>query len=55
VVPVDPRLPSSLVPARVGAQFLIDTEDVDLDAACTACTQFVRHALAPDPAEPLKE
>ncbi|MEU9210999.1 TetR family transcriptional regulator [Streptomyces sp. NPDC048415] len=35
----------------VAAQFLIDTEGVDLDAARTACIQFVHHALTPGPAE----
>jgi AcrR family transcriptional regulator len=39
----------------IGAQFLVDLDGVDLDAARTACAQFVRHTLAPTPAGPLKE
>jgi AcrR family transcriptional regulator len=38
----------------VGALFLIDPEGVDMDAARTACTQFVQYTLSPDPAEPPK-
>jgi AcrR family transcriptional regulator len=41
----------------VSAQFLVDPDGVDLDAARTACVQFVRHMLDParspaDEAEP---
>jgi AcrR family transcriptional regulator len=39
----------------IGAQFLVDPDGVDLDAARTACAQFVRYTLAPTPAGPPKE
>jgi AcrR family transcriptional regulator len=39
----------------IGAQFLVDPGGVDLDAARTACAQFVRHTLAPAPVVPPKQ
>jgi AcrR family transcriptional regulator len=39
----------------IGAQFLVDPDGVDLDAARTACAQFVHNALTPSPAGPPEE
>ncbi|WP_202124959.1 TetR family transcriptional regulator [Actinomadura physcomitrii] len=49
---VDPRGVAAAVVGMlrgISAQFTVDPEGVDLDAARSACTQFLRHTLAPAP------